>query len=627
MFENMILNRDKKLHNLYKISSYLGRSLRENVELFKYDDNLNKVWFVTESNKLISGVVSESGLTEVEVSETSEYLNDKEFDKKVRNQVNSLIGNLYRDNYSLGKQDLLQTLNLWEERLKLDKIGKLLESKSSLVSENKDILKSDQFTSLIEIIPSLVKFLNKNKDKVTKISEIKSAVILSKTLSEAFNMPKLTHSELADSKEYVISENENVSLYELITRQELIKKELLESRKNFNLIWVSHPKIVKLAESIVESDEEKLESLAEAINDIPYVALLSKKQMSEMFDTILNMSESMVSPKDIQEYSSWLFEAKKPVKREIINTLNEHYGINFQNLKEPASFRSLLNTQIVIFETINKILPKGSPQKPVLKQVIDLLKEKNGIEAIDVNDVIHYIFEQAGYEFLNESAMSRYLDFDSIASDLGNVANILKMIKASSAMAGMQGGQATMAANPPMQSPQPTPMPQVAQSSGGDPSEEDLGSDLPTDDEENVEIGGDMQDQVPQGGEEMPLEQPDMEGGEVPIEMSKEQLMSTMAELENILGDLKMKLGEGEGEEEMEEPEMEGEEEHEEPDGDEEMGGEKKITIDTGDGDDEVHIDQPEGSHDVEGEEEYQEEMGTKKKEKKQKKAKKEEDQ
>ena len=151
MFENMILNRDKKLHNLYKISSYLGRSLRENVELFKYDDNLNKVWFVTESNKLISGVVSESGLTEVEVSETSEYLNDKEFDKKVRNQVNSLIGNLYRDNYSLGKQDLLQTLNLWEERLKLDKIGKLLESKSSLVSENKDILKSDQFTSLIEM--------------------------------------------------------------------------------------------------------------------------------------------------------------------------------------------------------------------------------------------------------------------------------------------------------------------------------------------------------------------------------------------------------------------------------------------------------------------------------------------
>jgi hypothetical protein len=607
MLNEVILNRDKKLASLYRTASYLGRSLRENVELFKYDDNTEKVWFVTQNQKIISGIVTESGLEELEVNEASTYLDSQEFNKLIEKQVNSLIGNLYRDNYSSGKKDLVETLNLWEERLKLNKISKLLQSKSASVVENKDILSTPQFKNLMEILPSLTQFLKVNKTKISNISEIRSTAILSKTIAEAFNMPKVTYQTLAEAKKFEISESdENVSLYELITRQELIKKELLENKRNFNLIWTSHPKVIALANAINGDEDEKAEALSEAITDIPYVALLSKKQMTDMFNTLLNVSESVVNIKDIQSYSSQLFEAKKPIKRELIKTLDEKYGINFQNLKEPASFRSLLNTQIVLFETLNKVLPKGSAQKQVIKEAIEVLKEKNGIEAIDVNDIICTLFEESGYSFINESAISRYLDFDSIANDLGNVVNILKMIKSTQALGG-QGGDAMPQG---MQSPQPTPnspVPQDGYSRLANDLNLDVSDDTQEDDEENVEMspedeeGGDMGgmgglDRDGDGQHTMQdHELEDMEGmegeeeEEPPVEMSKEQLMSTMSELENLINDIKLKMGDSS-------------EDSEEDD--------TTVNINTGEGDDEVHVDQPKGSHDVESEEEYEDETG-----------------
>lgn len=605
MFDDIILNRDKKLTSLYRLGSYLGRSLRENVELFKYDVNTDKVWFVTENLKIISGSVTEDGLTEIEISEASNYLDKEEFDKLIENQVNSLIGNLYRDNYSSGKKDLMQTLNLWEERLKLNKISKVLQEKANSVTDSKDILSTPQFKNLVEILPSLTQFLKTNKSRISNISEIKSAAILSKTISEAFNLPKISYADLEKSKKFEINESaENVPLYELITRQELIKKELLESKKNFNLIWANHPAIINLANSIKENEDTKSEALSEAIVQIPYVALLSKKQMTEMFNTILNVSESLVNIKEIQKFSSDLFEAKKPVRREIIRTLDEKYGINFQNLREPASFRSLLNTQVVLFETLNKVLPKGSPQKTVIKEAIEVLKEKNGIEAIDVNDLICHLFEQSQYEFINESAISRYLDFDSIANDLGNVVNILKMIKATGALGGGAVGNATQA----MQSPQPTPNTPPAQDtySGMPGDAEESPDELPDDDEENVEMGGEegegaaggggggldrLMADMGMGGQEEGMEGEEGEEEEQPVEMSQQQLMATMAELEELIGNIKVKLGD---------------EGSSEPDGDEEG---KSININTGGGDDKIHIDQPEGSHTVKSDEEYDEEM------------------
>ena len=73
-----------------------------------------------------------------------------------------------------------------------------------------------------------------------------------------------------------------------------------------------------------------------------------------------------------------------------------------QNLKEVASFRGLVEAQIVIFESLSRLAPKSSIIKDVLGQVSSMLKEKSGVEAIDVNDILQAVFEKASYATLCE---------------------------------------------------------------------------------------------------------------------------------------------------------------------------------------------------------------------------------
>ena len=54
MFDHIFENRDKKVTNIIKLSDYLGRSLRENVEVFSIDDTERKVTFITESGNIIA---------------------------------------------------------------------------------------------------------------------------------------------------------------------------------------------------------------------------------------------------------------------------------------------------------------------------------------------------------------------------------------------------------------------------------------------------------------------------------------------------------------------------------------------------------------------------------------------
>ena len=87
----------------------------------------------------------------------------------------------------------------------------------------------------------------------------------------------------------------------------------------------------------------------------------------------------------------------------LIRTINEKYGVNVQNLKEVASFRGLVEAQIVIFESLSRLAPKSSVLKEVLGQVSDMLREKSGVEAIDVNDILQLIFEKSNYTDLCDS--------------------------------------------------------------------------------------------------------------------------------------------------------------------------------------------------------------------------------
>ena len=88
---------------------------------------------------------------------------------------------------------------------------------------------------------------------------------------------------------------------------------------------------------------------------------------------------------------------KKPARKQLTQILSEKYGINLQYLKESYSFKSLLNTQVVLFEAISRITPKNSVLRQVLSEISTSLKTKNGVQSLDLNNIIQQIFQHAGF--------------------------------------------------------------------------------------------------------------------------------------------------------------------------------------------------------------------------------------
>lgn len=556
MFENLFENRNRTVSDLIKLGDYLGRSLRENVSIFKIDVEEQSVCYVTESNKVIAGTYDLTEglrLEDIVVEDVAEFLDEARFDSLVDNKISGFVKNIYEDSHKQAKSSFDDLLYLWESRLKFKNIKNKLEEKTLKFNESSQIIGTKEFDNFLEIAPQLVAYLRENKSKISKISEIRSAVRLSQTISEAFDIPKVDYEELTEDGTYSVNQTSETSIYEMICRHELIKKELLEHKANFDTVWASNQKVQNLA-GLIYSDEDTVHrALVEAVKQVPYISLASKKQLTETFKNALNLNKVKdISIADIQNFASAIFEMKKPIKAEFISHLNERYGINVQNLKDPATFKSLLNTQVQIFETLAKISPKKSVLRDVLMDLAESLAKKNGVEAIDCNEVIQEVFIAAGYDDLviNES-LNNYLDFEKIASDLDKVGGILRMIKGSGAAAGQPAAMGGM----------PQGMPQAAQGmpepEGGDmEGNEDPDVPQPASGMEDDDVPA--QPLTPEDAEEMPPEMAgaegeedmegmeDMEAGEV--EPSEEEVLGKMKELEDLISSLKMQIG-GEGEE------------------------------------------------------------------------------
>jgi len=434
MFKNIFESRDRKVASLLKLGDCLGRSLRENVKLFSIDSNVDKVTYVTESDKVINGnfdLDKDIVLSNIEIAESEIYQDNEKFDSLVNDKISEFVGSIYEDNYSEANVNFSEVLNLWETRLKFDDVKvKLLETTEKFNESNK-IINSDAFSRFNEILPQFKDFLKEHKEDIQNINEIKNAVKLSNVVSEAFNFPKLSFENLQEDSSYTVKDGVNNSVYEMICKQELVKKELLESKKSFDSVWATNEKVRNLASLIYDNDDTIVEGLVDALAEVPFLAFATKKQLTEMLSNSFSMSDSTsVTKKEIQKYSSKLFEYKKPAKQHLITTLNEKYGINVQNLKEPPSFKSLINTQVLIFEIFSKLSPKGSLQKEVLSEVASTLKTKNGVEGIDVNDMLQNLFEECEYTgYLEKTYISENLNLNEAASEMSNLDELVTLIK------------------------------------------------------------------------------------------------------------------------------------------------------------------------------------------------------
>jgi hypothetical protein len=437
MFSKLFEERDKTISLLVKLGDCLSRSLRENVTLFSIDSNNSQVTYLSESNKVISGDFEIDGdvkIKKIKVQDSSIFEDGQEYDSFVNEKIHSFVEGIHYGEYSSADNSFDDILSLWENRLKLGSVQRRLYEKTTRLEALETILESSQFQNLVEISPQLTEFLSENTEKISSVPEIKNAVNLSNSVSQAFDFPYLSYEDLEENKSYTLKDGVTPSIYEMICRQELVKKELVESKKNFDLIWADNGSIRKLSSMIFESDEKIVEALSEALKEVPYLSLASKKSLHKTFSNCLSQVDGVgVSEKDIQGFSSKIFEYKKEVKDMFIKSINEKYGVNIQNLQEPASFKSLANTQVVIFESLSRLAPKGSVLKQVLSEMALFMKGKAGVETIDVNTFLFEAFCESGFgDLLTEAAASpkeKKIDFKRVAKNLGDAQDVITSLQ------------------------------------------------------------------------------------------------------------------------------------------------------------------------------------------------------
>ena len=572
MFSKLFEQRDKTVSVLVKLGDCLARSLRENVSLFSIDSNNTYVTYLTESNKVISGhyvIDKDVKLTKIRIQESSVFEDGTKFDDFVNEKINNFIENIHYGEYSSADDSFSDILSLWESRVKLGSVQKKLHEKAERLRSVERIVESEEFQKLIEVTPQVLTFLKENFQKVSSVPEIRNAVNLSNSVAQAFDFRRMSYEELEEGKTYILKDGISNSIYEMICRQELVKKELLESKKSFESVWASNPSIKKLASMIFESDEKIIEALSEAFKEVPYLALASKKSLFETFSNCLAQVDGIgVSDKDIQKYASEIFEVKKEVKEAFINAINEKYGVNVQNLQEPASFKSLANTQVVIFEALSRLAPKGSVIKQVLSEAATCLKNKSGVECIDVNDYIYQMFLEAGYNNVLEEGYSagKYtkVDFKRVAADLASVSDLIASLQDTAEMDAEYPADETLDQDA-LAAQEEAPPKEAPMDTGEDNDYDDDGQldphEMDHDEEEGLHNTVDRDqdgdhDMDDHAAEEMPPEE-EMEEPELDQPSSQEEILQGLSNLEQMIASITSELGLDGGAEEAEEEEEE----------------------------------------------------------------------
>jgi len=506
MFDQIFENRDKKIADLIRLGDCLGRSLRENVCLLSVDDANSRVSYLTEGEKVVTGDYTLDDGVELDfiiVEDFDAYTDENKFDSFVNQKVSRFVESLYADDFSSADTTFADILDTWTSRLKFDQVKQRLHEKNTKFNDSQNILGTSEFHNFINISDQIARFLDENFESIANVPEIVNGVRLSDTVTKAFDLPRLNYDTLGNIGTYRVSNTQNKTIYEMICRQELVKKELLESKQHFNEAWACSNAVKNLAGMVFEKNDDRIfDQLSEVLDEVPYFAFVNKKDLFDTVKNTLSISESFeIKDEHIKTFINKLFEMKKPVRTELISILNEKYGINVQNLKEVPSFKSLINTQVVVLETLARVFPKNSVEKQVLREFATSLRSKTGVQSLDVNDCLKVIFESAGFGEVFESGE---LINDWEEEEEADVETSL------------------------------------------DPSSEiERDEELPTIDEEETPGDEDEEPQEPDHMEDKPEEEKEEDEESVKDEsdtedpeLSKEEFMDAMKELESILGDI-----------------------------------------------------------------------------------------
>lgn len=403
---DVFYTRDQSFAKINLAMNYVSRLVRENMTIFDYDARTSNASFLTDSDKIVSLVIEDNGkglsLNNIKIDVASDVFSDEKIDRELNETVSDFVKSLHKNAYSEAENNFGSLIDSFESRSKINEARAKLERRRSRFNGTQNIVESAEFTKLREIAPNVVEFLKENKDSLLKYEDVVNSIKLTNALGKAFNLPKKSLNDLVAEGAVEVPFDSKKTVFEMICTQELIRSELTESKECFSKTWMSNPKIAKLASCIYSEKVVVEQRLEEAIKNVPYLALASKADIKEVFASIYEASDvANISQKDIREFVSKIFELKKPVKQGILQELNSSYGINVQNLKFVPTFSNLAKAQSVFFESLGKLSSKDSVVKDVFVEFANVLRKKNGIQTLDVNEFILDSLREAG---INESS-------------------------------------------------------------------------------------------------------------------------------------------------------------------------------------------------------------------------------
>tara|TARA_R100001460_G_scaffold79326_1_gene120293 strand:+ start:4623 stop:6290 length:1668 start_codon:yes stop_codon:yes gene_type:complete len=535
MLTNLIENRGKEFSNLLKIGDYLARTLRENVELFSVEDGV--ATYLTENGSVIGGKYSFKPtlkLSKVTVDDAEILENKKAFEEATDKRVMTVLSNLLEDDYQTAEGSFDKILSMYETKLTYERIKHRLQEKKERFGESTKIVSSKEFQRVEEIRDQLVTFLKENEELLNSVG-MKTGMKLVNLVSTSFDLPKRTVEELQEQGDIEVKFVGKTNLYEHLCRKELIQKEMLEAKQNFENIWIDNNSVQDLASMIFENDTDAIRhQVAQTISDAPYLALATKKQITSLIGNCLSINELKITKKDLSKFASKIYEMKKPIKGYVLDVLNEKYGIDVRKLDEVPTFRTLALTEGEIISQIAKHAPADSLIEKTLTEFVNSLQAKNGAETIDLASFLEGVFGDAGHaDTLNEASLMDYMDFSKVADDLGKIGEVLQMLVPAVEKAADEiedqgedmGGEDT-----------PDTM--------GSPDQLDSDAEVPME-EPNMDAedaAEEVKSEEPEGdnemGSDMPAEPP-QEEEEKEEEMSQDDLTSLLSKLEDMLSDIK----------------------------------------------------------------------------------------
>jgi hypothetical protein len=220
--------------------------------------------------------------------------------------------------------------------------------------------------------------------------------------------------------------------------------------------------------------------------------------------------------------------------------LSEKYGVNALNLKEPPTFKSLLNTEVVLFEVLSKLSKKGSVQKEVLSEVAAMLRLKDGVQSIDVNNYIQTIFEEAGYEDYHDSKfLNTKLNFNDTLSENTSIEDLVTLIKKNVSDLKVDVSDEEIIER--VEKVVSKPATDAALKSAKEKDAEDADGEI-AQAEQEAEIEAETAEEEAAKEEDVGEEGEEDEVGdedeEPPVTISKEEMLSSIADLEEILKSL-----------------------------------------------------------------------------------------